>query len=114
MGYLVPSKEENVLHEDQKVPVLRERGEWEVSLSKTLYNWAIKAGFSKKTARDFFKTLGEYITTNKAPKWWIERCKELKILDEDGKILLEAEKLTGTELILLGLVWEGIIIRTEI
>jgi len=86
----------------------------EMNLGRELYEWAIKAGFSKKTARDFFKTLGEYITTQRAPKWWLERCKELKILDEDGRILLEAEKLTGTELILLGLVWEGIIIRTEV
>ena len=81
-----------------------------MSLGEKLYKWAIDEGFDKKTARNFFKVLGEYLETGKAPKWWIERCKELNILDEDGGLVLDTE-YSRIDLILIGLTWEGVLKR---
>lgn len=83
-----------------------------MSLGEKLYRWSMEEGFDEKTARNFFRVLGEYIETGKAPKWWIERCKELNILDEDGKFVLDTE-YPRIDLILIGLTWEGIL-RKEI
>jgi len=81
-----------------------------MSLGEKLYKWAIDEGFDKKTARNFFKVLGEYLETGKAPKWWIERCKELNILDEDGGLVLDTE-YSRIDLILIGLTVEGVLKR---
>ena len=72
--------------------------------------WAVKVGFSKRTANRFFKTLGEYVETGEAPKEWVERCKMLGILNEEGKLVLDEED-PALHLILLGLVWEGVVIQ---
>jgi len=79
-----------------------------MSLGEKLYRWSMEVGFDRKTAGNFFRVLGEYMESGEAPKWWIERCKRLEILNEEGKLELD-EEFPGLQLILLGLVWEGVV-----
>ena len=86
-----------------------------MGLDEKLFKWALDVGFDVRTATNFFKTLGKYLETGEAPRWWVERCKELNILDEKGRlILLEGEELNTLLLSLLGLVWMGLVKRTII
>jgi len=80
------------------------------TLGELLEEWARENDYDEDAVR-FYRILGEYLETGRAPEWWIKKCKKLKILDEKGRLIVEEFPPSALELHLLGLVWMGIVER---
>jgi len=79
-----------------------------VGFEDVLVREAREWGFDEDVIEEFFKPLGKYLDgrVDEVPVEWIEKCKKLDIMSEDGKIILFSE-VYDLEFMMLGLVWKG-------